>query len=604
MRKSPNIVWRPDDPHLTKIRLAQVDALYRDSALGVLGALAASIILAGVLVAMNDLQWSNAIIWIALGTGCVSFHMILRHFYLAASKADIAWRPWAYWFTVAAFADGIWWGCATIFLVSPAMVEGQLLILLVALIVAIGAVPAFGSYIPSFRAIFFPITSLALAWNIYQGGLLHYGTSVLIGVFIVTMYGLARYASANFTQILRLSFEKQLLADDLQRQKELAEDANRSKSRFLAAASHDLRQPIHALGMFVGALSRHSMNGEMRQIVDHMEDSIAAMDGLFSSLLDISKLDAGVVQPHLEPFQLAPLLARICHEYSSAAEEQNLSFILCHCTAVVVSDQLLLERVLRNLISNAIRYTNQGRILVGCRRGRALSVQIWDTGCGIAPSEQARVFDEFYQVENSERDRNKGLGLGLAIVKRLTVLLGHPLELKSEVGKGSVFKLSLPIADLETHHEMFSIPNAVPISRGGLILVVEDDPMVREAMRSLLTSWDNEVIVAGSGAEALERATECATRPDLILCDYRLRGEENGIDVIDRLRAEYNEDIAAILITGDTASDRLQKARDRGFVVLNKPVARSKLRAAIGNAMNSRRRLSPADENYDDMTLD
>jgi len=595
MRGSPNVVLRPD-PHLIKIRVEQVDALYRDSPLGLLGALAAAIILAGVLIAIHDLQWSKAIVWIALGIACVSFHMILRHFHLVAHKADIAWRFWARWFTVAALADGIWWGCATIFLVSPVNNDGQLLTLLVALIVAIGAVPAFGVYLPAFNAIFFPITSLALAWSIFQGGLLHYGVGVLVAVFIVTMYGLARHANANFTQILRLSFEKQILADDLQRQKEVADDANRSKSKFLAAASHDLRQPVHALGMFVGALSRYSMNGEMRRIVDHIEDSINAMDGLFSSLLDISKLDAGVVQPHLESFLISPLLERICREYAGAAQEKNLSLTLCQCTAAVISDQLLLERILRNFISNAIRYTNQGRILVGCRRGRSLSVQIWDTGHGIAPNEQKRVFEEFYQVGNSERDRNKGLGLGLAIVKRLTVLLDHPVELISEVGKGSAFKLSLPIADLETDRENPSMHAAVPIFRGGLILVVEDDPMVREAMRSLLTSWDNDVLVAGSGAEMLERVAECATRPDLILCDYRLRGEENGIDVVDRLRAEYNEDIAAILITGDTASDRLQEARDGGFIVLNKPVARSKLRAAIGNAMHAHRQSSSSDD--------
>jgi two-component system, sensor histidine kinase len=595
MRGPPNALLRPD-PHLIKIRVRQIDALYRDSPLGLLGALAAAIILAGVLIAIADLQWSKAIVWIALGIGCVSFHMLLRHFYLMTDNADIAWRFWARWFTVAALADGIWWGCATIFLVSPVMNDGQLLTLLVALTVAIGAVPAFGVYLPAFNAIFFPITSLALAWSIFQGGLLHYGVGVLIGVFIVTMYGLARHANTNFTQILRLSFEKQILADDLQRQKEVAEEANRSKSKFLAAASHDLRQPVHALGMFVGALARHAMNGEMRRIVDHIEDSINAMDGLFSSLLDISKLDAGVVQPQLESFQISPLLERICHEYSSTAQEKNLSLTLCRCTATVVSDQLLLERILRNLISNAIRYTDHGRILVGCRRGRSLSVQIWDTGHGIPLSEQNRVFEEFYQVGNSERDRDKGLGLGLAIVKRLTVLLDHPVELISEVGKGSVFKLSLPTADLETYHENPSMHAAAPAFRGGLILVVEDDPMVREAMRSLLTSWDNEVLVAGSGAEMLERVAECATRPDLILCDYRLRGEENGIDVVDRLRAEYNEDIAAILITGDTASDRLQEARDSGFIVLNKPVARSKLRAAIGNAMHAHRHSSSPDD--------
>jgi CheY-like chemotaxis protein len=328
------------------------------------------------------------------------------------------------------------------------------------------------------------------------------------------------------------------------------------------------------------------MTDEMRRLVEQIEGSVGAMDGLFNSLLDISKLDAGVVQSHVRAFPIGPLLERICDEFAGEAQRKGLRLALCPCSAFVVSDPVLLERILRNIVSNAVRYTDRGRILVGCRRGSRLSIEIWDTGRGIAQGDRERVFQEFYQVDNFERDRSKGLGLGLAIVRRLTLLLEHPLELRSQVGKGSAFKLSLPATDAEMPPYVRPSPNPSLLAlQGALILVVDDELMVQQAMSSLLKSWGSDVIVASSGAEMLERIAACPAAPDLILCDYRLPGEENGIDVIKRLQAEFNEDIPAILITGDTAPDRLQQAHDSGFVVLAKPVANSKLRAAIGNLM-------------------
>jgi len=328
------------------------------------------------------------------------------------------------------------------------------------------------------------------------------------------------------------------------------------------------------------------MTDEMRRLVEQIEGSVGAMDGLFNSLLDISKLDAGVVQSHIRAFAIGPLLDRICYEFAGEARRKGLRFTLCPCSAFVVSDFVLLERILRNIISNAVGYTDRGRILVGCRHGSRLSIEIRDTGRGIAEGDRERVFQEFYQVDNFERDRSKGLGLGLAIVRRLTLLLDHPLELRSQVGKGSVFKLSLPTTDAEMLPFIPRSPEPILAAlQGALILVVDDELMVQEAMSSLLKSWGSDVVVASSGAEMLERIAACPAAPDLILCDYRLPGEENGIDVIRRLQSEFNEDIPAILITGDTAPDRLQQAHDSGFVVLAKPVANSKLRAAIGNLM-------------------
>ena len=330
------------------------------------------------------------------------------------------------------------------------------------------------------------------------------------------------------------------------------------------------------------------MDDGMRRLVDHIEGSVEAMDGLFTALLDVSKLDAGVIEPHARPFAIGPLLDRIHRDYATEARRKNVRLGLCPTSAFVLSDPVLLERILRNLVSNAVRYTDRGRILIGCRRGHRLRLQIWDTGRGIAADQRDRVFQEFYQVENPGRDRGKGIGLGLAIVNRLAILLDHPLKLRSTFGKGSMFEVSLPLADREVG-AIFPKPDGLPLpARRLFILVLDDDPMVREAMRSALTSWGHDVAVAESYADMQTRIAACPKRPDLILCDYRLKGEENGIDVIQRIRAEYNEEIPAVLITGDTASDQLRTARDSGLVVLGKPVAKSRLRATIGHVMNER----------------
>ena len=580
---------RPDHAehqYAERIRYEQIDALYRNVAIGVLGALSTGLLIVWLLISVDNQPPWRPLAWWAFGLACVLYHLGLLRAYRASAAARRDWRPWARAFVVGAVADGCWWGYGLVALVGPDRPAEQYIILLAALTVANGAVSAFGSYLPAFYAVFFPITLSAVVWFFIQGGAIHIATSIGACVLIVTMIGLARIANRNFNETLRLRFEKDALADQLREEKERAEVANLSKSRFLAAASHDLRQPIHALGMYIGALAHHEMNDEMRRLVGNIEDSIAAMDGLFSSLLDISKLDAGVVEPVVRSFQIDPLLQRICQEFSEEAEEKNISIEVCRCGLSVRSDSVLLERIVRNIVSNAIRYTDAGRVLVGCRRGARLRIQVWDTGRGIPGHEIDRVFEEFYQIGNPERDRDKGLGLGLAIVRRLTALLDHPLSLQSSSGRGTVFTISVPIAAHDATPAPAVKGRPSPVLLTGLILVVDDEAMVQDAMRSLLTSWGCQVIVAGSGAEMLERIASCPVAPDLILCDYRLRDEENGIDVIRALQAEYNDDIPAVLITGDTASERLREARDSGFIVLSKPVANSRLRATIGNIMN------------------
>jgi CheY-like chemotaxis protein/anti-sigma regulatory factor (Ser/Thr protein kinase) len=246
-----------------------------------------------------------------------------------------------------------------------------------------------------------------------------------------------------------------------------------------------------------------------------------------------------------------------------------------------------LERIVRNLVSNAVRYTPQGRVLVGARRrGTLVLVQVWDTGPGIPLDQQERVFQEYYQLANPERDRTKGLGLGLAIVRRLTALLDCRLTLRSQPGRGSCFEVAMRRA---------AAPPSIPITEAepmqsfpvhGLIVVIDDDIAIREAASRLLKGWGYDVIAAGSGEEARQRLEAAASPPDLLICDYRLRDGENGIALIEQLRACYVTEIPAMLVTGDTAPDRLAEAQASGLLLLHKPVSNSKLRASISNLIN------------------
>jgi CheY-like chemotaxis protein len=252
----------------------------------------------------------------------------------------------------------------------------------------------------------------------------------------------------------------------------------------------------------------------------------------------------------------------------------------------VHADPILLERILRNLVSNAVRYTITGRVVVGCRRSSRLSIEVWDTGPGIAEVEQKKIFQEFYQIGNSERDRQQGIGLGLAIVKRLSDLLACDLALSSQEGAGSTFKVSVPFADAPP----VEIDVAVPLTQQsltGLVLVIDDEAAIQDAMASLLSSWGHETVVAGSGDEMLQRIGQLQRRPDAIVCDLRLRNNENGIHVVQRLHSEFNHDIPTVLITGDTAPDRLKEAQASGLPLLHKPIHNSVLQKTIVNLLRN-----------------
>ena len=371
----------------------------------------------------------------------------------------------------------------------------------------------------------------------------------------------------------------------LREKKEEAETATRAKSQFLAAASHDLRQPTHALGMFVARLGQLPLDVQTGHLVANLDASVRAMQDLLDGLLDISKLDAGAVQVNLLAAPLAPIFEQTRLALQGAALDKGLRLRIRPTSAWVRSDPVLLQRILLNLVTNAVRYTEQGSVLLACRTSgdrdrEQVRIEVWDSGIGISAEHQSQVFREFYQVGNAERDRTRGLGLGLNIVERTAHLLGHTFTLRSSLGRGTRFTLQVPLAQADA--APLEPAPAAPMTRliGAVVMVIEDDALAAEGLVGLLESWGCTVSLADGQQQALALAAQNGA-PDVIVSDYRLRGDENGIAAIAAIRAAAGHHIAACLMSGDTDQTLIAEARDSALTLLHKPVRPAKLRSLL-----------------------
>lgn len=371
------------------------------------------------------------------------------------------------------------------------------------------------------------------------------------------------------------------------------EVANLAKSRFLAGASHDLRQPLHALGLFVGQLHGRMRADERRRVVERIEAALSAMNDLFNALLDISKLDSGGMNPKVTDFPVGLVLRQVEATFSEVAFRGGISLRVIPSRAWIRSDPVLLQRIVNNLVSNAVRYTAGGGVLVGCRRvGHShLRIDVLDTGPGIPEGERENIFGEFYRLNESEWDGKTGLGLGLAIVERLGRLLGHPIAVKSTERKGSCF--SVTVSMVEARREL-SAPGAPPRARAAatstqdkLVLVIDDDPLVLEGMGGLFRSWGCRVLTADTSDNAIASVMERNGAPDLIVSDYHLPSGKTGVDLIESLRAAMDHQIPAFLVSGDTDPLSVRDARSKGLHLLHKPVDPMALRAMFHLALRS-----------------
>lgn len=415
-----------------------------------------------------------------------------------------------------------------------------------------------------------------------------------IGVFALTRTTVRPFTDkeielvTTFADQAVIAIENARLFDEIQNKSRQLEFANTYKSRFLAAASHDLRQPLHALNLFIAQLRTESDLAERNRLVARIDAALSSMNELFEALLDMSKLDAGILEPHQTEFPVAQLLKRMETTFAEAAREKGLHLRVLASSAWARSDFILLERMLLNLVSNAIRYTARGGVVVGCRRRRQmLRIDVWDSGGGIPSDQQSNIFQEFYQLDAAKPDRRAGLGLGLSIVDRLGRVLEHPVELSSRPGKGSRFSISVPVAASRPEAADVEVPAAPASDRvsGRLIVVVDDDALVLDGMRGILQNWGSRVVTAASDAAVLRQLAGKGEQPDLIISDYRLADGQSGIEAIARLRGALGAAIPAFLISGDTGPERLREASASGHLLLHKPVAPMVLRITLNRLL-------------------
>jgi two-component system, sensor histidine kinase len=383
--------------------------------------------------------------------------------------------------------------------------------------------------------------------------------------------------------------ERKAREEALRRAKEEAERANLAKSKFLAAASHDLRQPLQSLILFTGVLKGYVQGPRGEQALKQLENGLGALKALLDSLLDVSQLDAGIVTPEITDFPISAVLDEIAASYAPIAAAKGLGWQVEPCTDGVRSDVTLLGRVLRNLVENAIRYTKSGHIRIICRRIEdRLRIEVEDTGIGIPLEQLDSIFEEFHQVGNSARDRSQGLGLGLAIVRRIADLLGHRIETRSRPGEGSTFSIELPLAMTETAG--LPVPGDTGSGqngRGRLVVVIDDDAMVLESLEAILTEWGYQTIAADSAEEAVARVRELGRRPDIVIADYRLQEGRTGTEAILTVRALFDHPIPGLILTGETDLKFLRECTGHDVGIAHKPVMPSQLGRALDQQLNA-----------------
>lgn len=543
--------------------------------------------LCNFLVAYSELENLHLFLWVwlLLFAAYMGWVFGVRRCYALKSLGDpLRMQQWFRWNVISSIVLGLLWGGMLVVVIFSGVPAFQFAMLASMSVLTVGGMFSLGAYYPSFRGFFLVLMVSIIGALMAQQTKLHTGLGGASILFLIFMIWTGKRFNRSYMDSLRLRFENLDLVRELTLQKEAAENANLAKSRFLAAASHDLRQPMHALNLYHGAMENVELSSEAQLLLSYARQCAVAMDDMFTVLLDMSRLDAGDVTPTLKTFPVRQLLERIRVEFEPPAKEKGLNLRVVQSSLFIRTDPALAERIVRNLVSNAVRYTHQGKILVGCRRrGKVLRLAVFDTGAGIPLDKQQLVFEEYFQLSNPERDRTKGLGLGLAIVRRVANLLEVPIALQSKLGRGSMFAVDFECDATHVPEEPLADgPGPCGISLAGrLIVVIDDEVAIRAAIGMLLKQWGCVVVAAATGDDAVEQLAAYSTLPDVIVCDYRLRGTENGLDAIEKVRMEFCAEVPALLVTGDTAPDRILEIREGGFPVLHKPLQPDELRDAM-----------------------
>jgi len=568
----------PDD----RIRFLQLETLYKNSPVVFFANIINTSLF--VLVLWGEVNTVWLLIWGMVMMLWTSVRSIIAWYYWRDEGREQSIDKWLIWFSVPALISGLLWGIAgyNFYLPDGGVYQAFLVIFLLG--IAAGSMAFLSSHLPTFYG-FFMLLMFPLIIRMFQeADMPHLVMASMMIVYLLVFMVFGRNVNQVFLESSLLRFENLELVSRLTMEKEVAERANIAKSKFLAAASHDLRQPLHALSLLVGALAERIQYKEVRGIVDKIRAAVAALENLFNALLDISKLDSGVLQPCIEDFQLQPLFERMDNDFRPEAEQKGLTFEVENCGELIVrSDTILLERILRNFVSNAIRYTNEGSVNLTARdNGGQITILVTDTGLGIPEEKRGIIFDEYVQLDNPERDRDKGLGLGLAIVARIAHLLGHELHLESTEGGGSEFRVDVPVGEDAKliQHSVAMGPEFGQELHGMRVLVIDDEKAILDALKVLLVGWGCEVITAETVEEARQELHSRDVAPNAILSDYRLRDNITGIEAIKAIEAMFGQEIPALLITGDMNIEQSNEEAGE-YRILHKPVQPARLRAFL-----------------------
>jgi len=581
-------VTEPDTGDLTQQRVLreQVAALYATS----LSSTVADTVLAWALCALFWWQLRDLMIFLWLGLHTIQvlryplIHAYFRDPQAATRSAFWARRQWRELLYYSAT-----WGLAPWLFMPADDLPMTTLLMLIMLGLVSGGVPSVAPRWVSVLAFTLPMMAGLISALLWHGGTTHLFLAACAGIYLAAMLHFARRQHELLTASLRMRFEKEALAEQLEQQMAATQRASEEKTRFFAAASHDLRQPLHAIALFGAVLDKELQGQPAHRHAQRLMGAVHSLGTSLDTMLDVSRLDAGVIEADVQDVPLNAVLQALHPSFASRAEERELQLRLRATPVWVRTDPHLLQRLLGNLIENAIKYTPRGGVLVVARpRGAQVWIDVVDTGIGIAPEHTDRVFDEFYQVDNPGRDRTRGLGIGLSIVRRLSLLLGHPVRLRSWPGHGTRFRVTVPRARPTPEPTLYSRPAALAGSQvlPRRVLLVDDETDITDALSAFLQAWGvaSETARDEDGAALALQAAAARQQPfDALVCDYRLAEGADGLAASQRLRRRFGLTLPVLLITGETAPERLLRVRDSGVPVLFKPVDPERLLQALAH---------------------
>jgi signal transduction histidine kinase/CheY-like chemotaxis protein len=578
---------------LARARADQVATLYERFHLTSLSMGLGALILCAVM--WDHVALGAAAIWLLLIAANQTWRAALARAWHRARPGIAAAPRWGRYWALGSTVAGALWGMAA-WAIYPASPPHEALLIVCLFGVALGGLNLTAVYRPSFYGFVLPALVPLILRVALVGDQVHLFTAGVMTVVLAFVLGFGHHLNDVLTQSLAIRYENVDLIGELRERtraaheaRAAAESANRAKSRLLAAASHDLRQPLHALGLYVAALAARTREPELRGMVANVQAAAEALDRQFAQLLDLSRLEAGALRPERVRLAVAPLLSGVAAEFAPQAVARGLALSVVPTRLAVDSDPALLGRIVRNLVANAVRYTRAGGVVIGARRrGGRVALEVVDTGVGIAPEHQMRIFDEFYQVQGATAagSRAGSMGLGLAIVRRLADLLGHDIAVSSRVGHGSRFaviapRAALPPARPRRHRaEPGCVVHAADGLEGALVAVIDDDPASVDAMRTLFSTWGARVAGGTNVDDVLAICGEAARYPDLLVADLRLGDGACGVDAVARLREEFGARIPALIVSGDTGEDAERRVRGAGLALLRKPVVARKLEQA------------------------